>query len=71
MWLIAASEAITSAFETGLTFDRDVFGVLTLDAVPTAEQHAVSGSFDMNYSGTEGTVNVIGEFDFTAQVACP
>ena len=71
-YVVSADDpSITSAFETGLTFDRDVFGVLTLDAVPTAEQHAVSGSFDMNYSGTEGTVNVIGEFDFTAQVACP
>ncbi|MFZ4826664.1 MAG: hypothetical protein ACOYLB_04855 [Phototrophicaceae bacterium] len=71
-YVVSADDpSITSTFETGLTFDREVFGILTLDLVPMGEQRAMSGSFDMNYSGTEGTVNVIGEFDFTAQGDCP
>lgn len=71
-YVVSADDpSILSVFETGLTFDREVFGILTLDLVPNIEAGLVSGSFDMNYSGEEGTVNVIGEFDFTAQVNCP
>jgi hypothetical protein len=54
----------------GAAYTDDVFGILTLAAVPDAAGDAVSGSFDMTFTGAAGSVNGVGQFDLFAEAAC-
>ncbi len=62
---------ISSGLEVGGTaYDGDVFGIITLEAAPTAAGEPVSGSFDMTYIAGDNTVNAVGTFDLLASDVC-
>ncbi|MFZ4816636.1 MAG: hypothetical protein ACOYL5_19025 [Phototrophicaceae bacterium] len=54
----------------GVTYAQDVFGLITLDAVPAAANQPLSGSFDLNFSDGNNAVNAIGTFDLLAVTVC-
>ncbi|MEO0563619.1 MAG: hypothetical protein AAF125_16035 [Chloroflexota bacterium] len=64
--------AITSTLVLGdVSYTDDIFGIITLNAVPSAPGEPVSGSFDMNYTNDGNAVNVSGTFDLLAESVCP
>ncbi|MEM6529405.1 MAG: hypothetical protein AAF653_14005 [Chloroflexota bacterium] len=65
-------DTITTALTVdGTAYEGDAFGIVTLAAMPAAVGEPVSGSFDMNYTGADGSsVNATGTFELTAGSVC-
>jgi len=63
---------ITSSLTLNRTpYNADVFGIFTLSGVPAAAGETISGSYDMNYTATDGSgVNATGTFSVIAQGGC-